>query len=68
MAMRILRVVLVAVLTGCGLLSIYVFVWFRDRYSGGPMHYTRRWILHTPCDASSTPFDRCWTCLAPGRA
>jgi len=46
--MRTLKRLLVAVLTGCGLLSIYVFVWFRDRYSGGPMHYTRRWILHTP--------------------
>jgi len=47
-AMRTLRIILALVLTGCGLLSVYVFVWFRDRYSGGPMHYTRRWILHTP--------------------
>jgi len=48
-AMRALRVVLAIVLAVWGLLSVYVFVWFRDRYSGrGPMPYTMRWILHTP--------------------
>ena len=32
-----------------GSCPFYVFVWFRDRYSGrGPMPYTMRWILHAP--------------------
>jgi SAM-dependent methyltransferase len=46
---RTLKRLLLAVLAAWVLLSVYVFVWFRDRYSGrGPMHYTKRWILHTP--------------------
>jgi SAM-dependent methyltransferase len=48
-AMRALRIILALVLAGCGLLSFYVLMWFRDRYSGrGPMPHTMRWILHTP--------------------
>ena len=47
--MRTLRVVLAVLLVAWGVLSVYVFVWFRDRYSGrGPMSYTMRWILHSP--------------------
>ena len=47
--MRALKVLLALVLAAAGLLSVYVIGWYRDRYSGrGPMHYTRRWILHTP--------------------
>jgi len=47
--MRTLRVILAIVLAAWALLSLYVFHWFRDRYSGrGPMHYTMRWILHAP--------------------
>ena len=49
MAMRTLRVVLAVLVAAWGLLCVYVFVWFRDRYSGrGPMPYTMRWILHSP--------------------
>jgi SAM-dependent methyltransferase len=48
-SMRSLKRLLFVVLAIWGLLSIYVFVWFRDRYSGrGPMPFTMRWILHTP--------------------
>jgi len=47
--MRTLKRLLFAVLAAWGLLSVYVFFWFRDRYSDrGPMPYTMRWILHTP--------------------
>ena len=49
MGVRTLRRLLALVLAAWGLLSVYVFVWFRDRYSGrGPMPYTMRWILHSP--------------------
>jgi len=47
--MRTLKSLLFAVLAAWVVLSVYVFVWFRDRYSGrGPMPYTMRWILHSP--------------------
>ena len=47
--MRALRLLLAVLLVAWGVLSVYVFVWFRDRYSDrGPMPYTMRWILHTP--------------------
>jgi hypothetical protein len=48
-SMRTLKRLLFAVLAAWGLLSAYVFFWFRDRYSDrGPMPYTMRWILHSP--------------------
>jgi ubiquinone/menaquinone biosynthesis C-methylase UbiE len=48
-SMRTLKRLLFAILVAWGLLSAYVFLWFRDRYSSrGPMPYTMRWILHTP--------------------
>jgi SAM-dependent methyltransferase len=48
-SMRTLKRLLFAVLAAWGVLSVYVFLWFRDRYSGrGPMPYTMRWILHSP--------------------
>jgi SAM-dependent methyltransferase len=47
--MRPLRLLLAVLLAAWGVFSVYVFVWFRDRYSGrGPMPYAMRWILHSP--------------------
>ncbi len=47
--MRTLKVFLALVLAAWALLSLFVLGWIRDRYAGrGPMHYTRRWILHVP--------------------
>jgi SAM-dependent methyltransferase len=47
--MRALKVLFALILAAWALLSLFVFGWIRDRYAGhGPMHYTRRWILHVP--------------------
>lgn len=47
--MRALKVLLVVLLGGWALLSVYVFVWFRERYGrGGPMPFRRAWILVNP--------------------
>ena len=47
--MRVLKVLSAIILAACGLLSLYVVQWFRNRYSGrGPMPYSERWWLHSP--------------------